>query len=67
VRIATGEDEDSLIDDGMGAAAIVLAAKGGRKRAEKMTLERRAEIAGAAAAKRCAKKGLTRVVFSIIN
>lgn len=56
MRIATGEEEDTIIDDGKNAAAKELGAKGGRKRAENMTPERRAEIARKAAQKRWAKK-----------
>lgn len=55
MRIATGEVEDSTPDDGKDKAAQALGAKGGRKRAESMSPERRAEIAKAAAAKRWAK------------
>jgi hypothetical protein len=55
MRIATGEEEETVIDDGKDAAAKALGAKGGRKRAANMTPERRAEIAKAAAAKRWAK------------
>jgi hypothetical protein len=57
MRIATGEEEDTVVDDGKDAAAKALGAKGGRKRAENMTPERRAEIARAAAAKRWSKPG----------
>lgn len=42
MRIATGEEDDTIIDD----------AKGARKRAKTMTPERRAEIAKKAAEKR---------------
>ena len=45
MRIATGEEDDTVIDDGKDADAKALGAKGGRKRAENMTPERRAEIA----------------------
>lgn len=55
-RIATGEDEDFPADDGKDKAAQALGRKGGKKRAESMTPERRAEIARAAAAKRWAKE-----------
>jgi hypothetical protein len=55
MRIATGEEEDTVIDDGKDPAAKALGAKGGRKRAENMTPERRAEIARGAAARRWAK------------
>jgi len=55
MRIATGEEEDAVQDDGKNAAAKELGAKGGRKRAENMTPERRAEIAKKAAKKRWAR------------
>jgi hypothetical protein len=55
MQIATGEVEETLPDDGKDKAAQALGAKGGRKRAESMSPERRAEIAKAAAAKRWAK------------
>jgi hypothetical protein len=49
MRIATGEEVENLDDDGKDPAAKALGAKGGRKRAENMTPERRAEIARKAA------------------
>jgi len=49
-KIATGEIEDAR--DEIKSAAAQLGSKGGKKRAENMTPERRAEIAKAAAAKR---------------
>lgn len=52
-KIATGEIEDER--DELASAAAELGRKGGKKRAENMTPERRAEIAKAAAAKRWAK------------
>ena len=52
MRIATGEEEDTIIDDGKDPNAKALGAKGGRKRAENMTPERRAEIARKAAESR---------------
>lgn len=55
MRIATGEDADDTPDDGKDPAAKALGAKGGKKRAENMTAERRAEIAKKAAAKRWGK------------
>jgi acyl-CoA reductase-like NAD-dependent aldehyde dehydrogenase len=55
MRIATGEEADDVKDDGKDPAAKALGAKGGRKRAENMTAERRAEIARKAAAKRWGK------------
>ena len=51
-QIATGEIEDDVPDDGKDTNAKALGAKGGRKRAENMTPERRKEIAQKAAAKR---------------
>ncbi|MGD9913860.1 MAG: RNA-binding protein [Rhizobiaceae bacterium] len=56
MRIATGEEADDAADDGKNAAAKELGAKGGKKRAENMTPERRAEIARKAAESRW-KKG----------
>jgi hypothetical protein len=56
MQIATGEVEDTAPDDGKDKAAQALGAKGGRKRAESMSPERRAEIAKAAAAKRWSNK-----------
>jgi hypothetical protein len=52
-RIATGEEEDEREE--LSSAAAQLGSKGGKKRAENMTPERRAEIARKAAAKRWAK------------
>lgn len=49
-KIATGEVEDER--DELSSAAAELGRKGGKKRAEKLTPERRAEIAREAAAKR---------------
>lgn len=56
MRIATGEEADEVIDDGKGPATKALGAKGGKKRAENMTPERRAEIAKKAPAKRSANR-----------
>jgi hypothetical protein len=55
MRIATGEETEDLPDDSKSAAAKELGAKGGRKRAESMTPERRAEIARKAAESRWKK------------
>ncbi|WP_375404294.1 hypothetical protein [uncultured Sphingomonas sp.] len=52
-RIATGEIEDER--ESLSSAAAEMGRKGGQKRAESMTPERRAEIAKVAAAKRWAK------------
>jgi hypothetical protein len=51
-KIATGEIEDTIPDDGKDPAAKALGRKGGAARAAKMTPERRIEIARAAAGRR---------------
>ncbi|WP_298814008.1 hypothetical protein [uncultured Sphingomonas sp.] len=53
-KIATGEIDDER--ETLSSAAAELGRKGGQKRAEGMSPERRAEIAKAAAAKRWAKR-----------
>jgi hypothetical protein len=53
-KIATGEVEDER-DEELSSAAAELGRKGGKKRAENMTPERRKEIAQKAAAKRWGK------------
>ena len=56
MRIATGDEpEDFGPDDGKNKAAQELGRKGGQKRAEAMSAERRAEIAKEAAKKRWSK------------
>ena len=52
MRIATGEEAGDVRDDGKDPAAKALGSKGGKKRAENMTSERRAEIARKAAQSR---------------
>lgn len=56
VDIATGESEDTNSNDGKNPAAVALGKlgglKGGKARADKLTPERRAEIAKKAAAAR---------------
>lgn len=52
-KIATGEIEDER--EALSSAAAELGRKGGQRRAENMTPERRAEIARKAAAKRWGK------------
>lgn len=52
-KIATGEIEDDREE--LSSAAAQLGSKGGKKRAENMTPERRAEIAKRAAEKRWGK------------
>jgi hypothetical protein len=54
-RIATGDADNATPDDGKDPAAKALGAKGGKKRADNMKPERRAEIAKAAAVKRWSK------------
>jgi hypothetical protein len=51
-KILTGEVEEDTGDSGKDPAAQALGRKGGRARAEKMTAERRREIARTAAMKR---------------
>jgi hypothetical protein len=53
-RIATGEVDDTPVDDGKDPAAKALGKRGGAARAVSLTPERRAEIAKLAAAKRWA-------------
>ena len=55
-KIATGEIEDEVPDDGKDQAAVLLGRKGGKARAEKLTAEQRSEIARKAAAKRWNKQ-----------
>ena len=56
-KIATGEIEDELTDDGKNKAAQELGRKGGQARAKKLSKKRRSEIARKAAAKRWSSKG----------
>ena len=51
-KIATGEIEDELTDDGKNKAAVELGRKGGQARAKKLSKKRRAEIARKAAVER---------------
>ena len=51
-RIATGEDTDTVPDDGKNKAAQELGKLGGAARAKSMSAKRRKEIAKKAAAKR---------------
>ncbi len=56
-RIATGKEEDVYEPEPVkNAAAVEMGKLGGRKRAESMTPERRAEIALKAAERRWAKR-----------
>jgi hypothetical protein len=54
-RIATGEIEDKVTDDGKNAAAVALGRMGGKARALAMSAKRRTQIAAKAAAARWAK------------
>lgn len=54
-KIATGEVEDAIPDDGKDPAAKALGAKGGAARAKSISPELRTEIAKNAAAKRWSK------------
>lgn len=54
-RIATGEEEESLSEDGKDKAAVSLGKRGGRARALKLTPEKKEEIARAAASARWKK------------
>ena len=54
-RIATGEIEDKVTDDGKNAAAVALGRMGGKARAAGMSAKKRREIAKKAAAKRWEK------------
>ena len=55
-KIATGEIEDELTDDGKNKAAVELGQKGGRARAKKLSKKRRANIARDAAKARWSKR-----------
>ena len=52
MKIATGEVEDEVTDDGKNKAAQELGRLGGQARAASLSKKRRSEIARAAAAKR---------------
>jgi hypothetical protein len=51
-RIATGEIEDKVTEDGKNAAAVALGRMGGKARAAGMSAKKRKEIAKKAAASR---------------
>ncbi len=55
-KIATGEIEEDVDDDGKDKAAVALGRKGGKARAAKLTKEQRSEIARKAAQKRWGSK-----------
>ena len=48
-RIATGEEDETLTDDGKDKSAVSLGQRGGKARAEKLSSEQRKEIAKKAA------------------
>jgi hypothetical protein len=52
MRIATGQIEDKITDDGKNAAAVALGRMGGKARAEGLSKKRRKEIAQKAAKER---------------
>jgi hypothetical protein len=55
-RIATGEEEEALTEDGKDKAAVSLGKRGGKARAESLSQKQRKAIAEKAAAARWAKK-----------
>jgi hypothetical protein len=57
-KIATGEIEDVVTDDGKNAAAVALGRMGGKARAESMSAKRRKEIASKAAKSRWVNRPL---------
>ena len=57
MRIATGEDEDELTDDGKDKAAVSLGRKGGKARASVLSPSARSAIAKRAAKKRWEGRG----------
>jgi hypothetical protein len=52
MKVATGEIEETLTEDGKNAAAVALGRKGGAARAAGLSARRRREIAKQAALKR---------------
>lgn len=55
MKIATGEEEDTVTEDGKDKAAQSLGRRGGKARAKSLTAKQRAEIAQAAAQARWKK------------
>ncbi len=55
-RLAVGDEEETVEDDGKDPAAKALGAKGGAARAKSLSAEQRSKIAKKAAAKRWKKK-----------
>jgi hypothetical protein len=56
MKLATGEDEEELTEDGKNKAAVELGRKGGKARAESLGENRRKAIAQAAAKARWGKR-----------
>ena len=56
MKIASGESEEALTEDGKNKAAVALGSKGGRARAKKLGVRRRKEIARAGAEARWKKQ-----------
>lgn len=56
MQIAAGKAKEEIVDDGKDPAAKELGKKGGKARAEKLTPERRSEIARKAAKARWVKR-----------
>lgn len=54
-KIATGEIEDKVTDDGKNAAAVALGRMGGKARAKELSARKRKEIAKKAASARWSK------------
>ena len=54
-RIATGEEDEALTDDGKDKAAVSLGKRGGKARADALTPKKRIEIAKTAAKARWKK------------
>lgn len=52
MRIATGDETETLADEGKNAGAVALGRMGGKARAAGMSAKKRSEIAKKAAAKR---------------
>lgn len=55
-RIATGEEHETLTEDGKDKAAVSLGKRGGKARAQSLSPRKRKEIAKKAAAKRWSKE-----------
>lgn len=56
MRIATGDEDDPVEDDGKDPAAKAMGKKGGAARAKKLSAEQRSDIAKRAAKKRWGEK-----------